>query len=568
MKSAKELKEILINIDGKGYKAYKRIEGIYRFDNYRISIDHVQGDPFASPTKVRVFVDEKIANFPKDTYSNKSREIALRDFLTRKFSIAIKKYSKGKRGSGKSGLIGIDIPGQEILERNSILINKGSIEVRFTVGLPARGRRILSKIAFSIFFEEIPRIVIESLFYKNLDKKELYRHIEISEDADYLRSILDELGLVAFIGENSILPRRSGIDPRPLSAEKAIRFRAPEELKFEVKLPNKGLIKGMGIPKGVTLIVGGGYHGKSTLLEAIQFGIYNHIPGDGREYVVSNPDTVKIRAENGRRIEKVDISNFISKLPLGKDTRVFSTDNASGSTSQAANIIEALEMGAKVLLIDEDTSATNFMIRDHKMQELISKDKEPITPFIDKVQQLYKDYGVSSIIVIGGAGDYLDVADCVISMVNYVPFDFTQKAKQIVERFRTERKREGGIHFGRITKRIPSSCSIKRWRKIKIDPYEYKIISCNGNKLDLTALEQLVHPAQTKAIARALSYSIKYMDGKRTLREIVERVIEDVEKNGLDILSRRITGDFAKFRKYELAFALNRLKSFEIKQML
>ena len=465
MKSAYELKTILFSLDGKGYKAYKKLKGIYDFAQYKISIDHVQGDPFASPTKVRVFVDEKIANFPEDTYSNKSREIALRDFLTRKFSIAIKKYSKGKRGSGKSGLIGIDIPGQEILERNSVLINKGSIEVRFTVGLPARGRRILSKVALSIFFNEIPKIVEESLFYKNLDRKELYCHIETSEDADYLRSILDKLGLVAFIGEGAILPRKSGVDMAPMPSEKAIKFRAPEKLKVEIKLPNKGIITGMGIPKGVTLIVGGGYHGKSTLLEAIQYGIYNHIPGDGREYVVSHPDTVKIRAEDGRRIEKVDISSFITNLPLGKDTQVFSTDNASGSTSQAANIIEAIEIGAKVLLIDEDTSATNFMIRDHKMQELISKDKEPITPFIDKVQQLYRDYGISSIIVIGGVGDYLNVADCVISMINYRPHDFTEKAKKIAKKFETERKREGGEYFGKIIERIPLPWSIKKWKK-------------------------------------------------------------------------------------------------------
>lgn len=230
---------------------------------------------------------------------------------------------------------------------------------------------------------------------------------------------------------------------------------SPASLSITIQTPNSGTVSGMGIPKGVTLIVGGGYHGKSTLLRALEIGVYNHVPGDGRERVVSNPSAVKIGAEDGRRIEKVNISPFINNLSFGKNTQAFSSENASGSTLQAANIIESLEIGASVILIDEDTSATNFMIRDHRMQELVSKEKEPITPFIDKVRHLYTDCGVSTILAIGGAGDYFDVADYVICMVEYTPRDVTGDAKRITDKFVSERISEGGTSFGRILERIP-----------------------------------------------------------------------------------------------------------------
>ena len=178
-----------------------------------------------------------------------------------------------------------------------------------------------------------------------------------------------------------LLPRRSGVDDRPLEGGGVVPFRSPESLRVVLQAPNAGSVPGMGVPVGVTLVVGGGFHGKSTLLRALEAGVYNHRPGDGRERVVSDPDTVKVRAEDGRAVAGVDISAFIDGLPLGQDTHHFTTPNASGSTSQAATIVEALESGAHALLVDEDTSATNFMLRDRRMQSLVPKDAEPITPF-------------------------------------------------------------------------------------------------------------------------------------------------------------------------------------------
>lgn len=563
------LKRLLKEIDGKGYKSYKKIEGVYNFGEYILFIDHVQPDPFAPPSKLRIRIPQEIAGFPYSLFSNESREIALRDFLTRKFYSAIKKISKGKRGSGKSGIISIDKPGQEILERTSVIVKREFVEVRFSVGLPAFGRKISSKNAQEIFFKEIPEIVKESLFFKNLNKAELTKHIEVTEDADFLREKLPQLNLVAFVADGSILPRKSGIEDKPLKEGKVIPFKSPEELKIEIELPNNGKISGMGIREGVTLIVGGGFHGKSTLLEALQFGIYNHIPGDGREFVVTSPWCVKIRAEDGRRVEKVDISPFIKDLPFGKKTEEFSTEDASGSTSQASNIIEALEAGAKLLLIDEDTSATNFMIRDRRMQRLVSKEKEPITPFIDKVRQLYRDYGVSTILVMGGSGDYFDVADCVICMVDYLPYDVTKKAKEICLIDKAQREKEGGESFGKITERIPLPESIdarKGKKEVKISPKGLYSIVFGKTTIDLSCVEQLVDVSQTKAIGDAIFYLKKYIDGKRTLREVVEMVMNDIERYGLDILSKFPVGDYASFRKFELIAAINRLRTLKVIQ--
>lgn len=569
MKSAEDLKKTIRRVDGRGYKAYKDIQGIYEFSEYTLYIEHVQGDPFASPSKIRIRVPSKISSFPQSAYKNKSREIALRDFITRRFYDVCKKFCKGRRGTGKSGIIEIDKPGQEILERTSAFVNDDFVEVRFVMGLPAFGRAISGRHAEEMFFTELPKIVENSLIFKNLNEKKLYEHIEVSEDADYIRHNLMSEGLVAFVADGAILPRLSGIDQRPMPRDRVVPFKSPESLRVEVETPNHGNMTGMGIEKGVTLIVGGGYHGKSTLLKAIEMGIYNHIPGDGREFVISAPETVKIRSEDGRRIEKVDISPFITNLPFGRETNEFSTDDASGSTSQAANIIEYLEVGAKVLLIDEDTSATNFMIRDHRMQELVSKDKEPITPFIDKVRDLYSEYEVSTILVIGGSGDYFDVADRVICMVEYLPYDVTEKAKSIARKFKTNRKKEGAECFGRIRKRIPLSQSFdpsKGKRDVKISSKGLHSIVFGKHSIDLGAVEQLVDISQTRAIGDAIYYATKYMDGKRTMNDVIDAVMKDIERKSLDILHTHPRGDYAYFRGLELAASINRLRTLKVRQ--
>lgn len=567
MRDKEDLRNILRRIDGRGYKAYKDIEGQYNFGPYILWVEHAQADPFAAPSNVIIRVPQEKAGFPPDTYSNKSREVGLRDYLTRRFHLVALRVSERNKGSGKSGLISIDRPPQEVLERTSVLVDGKWVEARIAVGLPAYGRRIAGREAEEMFFRELPYIVAESLFFDKLDRGELYRHVETCEDADFLRGKLREMGLVAFIADGSILPRRSGVDFRPLTSGLVVPFKSPPSLRREVELPNRGRVTGMGIPTGITLIVGGGYHGKSTVLNAVELGIYNHVPGDGRELVVSDPGAVKIRAEDGRRIEKVDISPFIKNLPFDRDTTAFSTDNASGSTSQAANIIEALEAGATLLLIDEDTSATNFMIRDNRMQELVAKEFEPITPFIDKARQLFDDYGVSVILVIGGSGDYFDVAHHVICMVNYEPRDVTGEAQAIAARYRTLRRAEGGERFGTVNRRIPLASSIdpQKGRKNKIRARGVRAIEFGREHIDLSSVEQLVDESQTRAIGNAMYYSTRYMDGNTTLKETIDRVMEDIKRQGLDVIGPPNRGDYAAFRGLELAAAINRLRTLRVK---
>ncbi|MCK5772822.1 MAG: ABC-ATPase domain-containing protein [Thermoplasmata archaeon] len=569
MRTERDLGSDLARIDGKGYRAYRDIQGEYDMGEYTLSIDHVQGDPFAAPSRIRVFVDMEAAAFPDDTYNNLSREIALRDLLTRHFSMNARGAGGKSRGMGKSGLIGMDTPGQEVLERTSILVSGSHIEARFLMGLPAFGRRIAGRQAAEMFLKDLPMIVRNSLFFKSLDRKEIYDHIQQNEDSGHIRSLLGKKDLIAFVANESILPRRSGIDDRQMGGDDVVPFLSPPDLEVTLNTPNRGDITGMGIPRGITLIVGGGYHGKSTLLSAIELGIYDHILGDGRELVITDPSAVKIRAEDGRRVENVDISPFISDLPLGKDTGSFSTEDASGSTSQAANIIEALEAGAGTLLIDEDTSATNFMIRDHRMQELVTKDKEPITPFIDRVRQLHDELAVSTILVIGGSGDYFDVADLVICMEGYVPMNRTSEAREIAERYRAERVTEGKGTISPITPRIPipSSFDPSRGRRdVKITTRDISTISFGNDTIDLSRIEQMVHRSQTKAIGDAIHRATMMMDGKRTLKEVLDELDDRLDEGGLDALGGPPSGDRAYFRSLELACAINRLRTLEMKQ--
>ncbi|NET35806.1 MAG: ABC-ATPase domain-containing protein [Cyanothece sp. SIO1E1] len=561
------LHQRLLRLDQRSYKAYKDIQGSYAFPDFKLSIDRVQGDPFAAPSQCRVQVAQEIAGFPWDTYRTLSREIALRDYLTRQFDQAAN-LMRQRRGTGSSGLIGITKPGQSILARTSAFVSEQWVEVRFVVGLPAIGRRIAGYQAAEMLCEDLPQLVERTLFYDNLDTAAIQHHVKMAEDADWLRQALKSQNLVAFVADGAILPRRSGVDERPLQ-EQAIAFQSPESLRVEFNCPNYGQVTGMGIPAGITLIVGGGYHGKSTLLRAIELGIYNHIPGDGREQVVTDPTAVKIRAEDGRSIEGVDISPFINQLPQGRSTIQFSTQNASGSTSQAANIIEALAAGAQLLLVDEDTAATNFMIRDRRMQALIAKDKEPITPFIDKIRQLDQEYGVSTILVMGGSGDYFDVADTVIAMEDFQPQDVTEQARAIATEYATERSVEGGAQFGRLTPRVllPASLDPSRGKRdVKVKVRGVETLVFGQHDIDLSAVEQIVEVGQLRAIAAAMVYIQQhYLDGQQTLGEILDQLMTDVEAQGLDVLTRMPEGDQVMFRRFELAAAINRLRSLKVK---
>jgi predicted ABC-class ATPase len=566
------LRQKLKSLDGRDYGAYQSLVGEYSYPDFVLFIDRVQKDPYAPPSTgiFRVRVARERASIPTAMTDTFMKEVALRDFLARQFYSNCQKISKGRRGTGHSGLITLAKPEQAILERSSMVITNDFVEVRFFIGFPARGRAISAKTADTMLFEELPQIVRLSLFTANLCLDDIDLHIKTAEDTDYLRQSLRSLGLVAFIADGASLPRASGIDPKPLKAQTVVTFQSPERLRIKIDLPHAGTTTGMGVPKGVTLIVGGGYHGKSTVLKAIELGIYNHIPGDGRERCASLSGTVKVRASSGRYVVKTDISTFINNLPLEKNTTEFSTENASGSTSQAASISEAIEAGAEVLLMDEDTCAANFMIRDRRMQQLVTKKNEPITSFIDKIRQLYDERGVSTVLVMGGSGDYFDVADHIIHMIEFIPQDVTEKAHEICENFPTGRAHEGGKGFGSFTQRIPLADSLdpyNEYHKIRIGASDPHKLIFGKTTVDLSDVEQIIERAQTKAIGRAIYYARKYMDGEKAIREIIHLVMDDIDKNTIDILDKRLTGDLARFREQEFAAALNRLRGFDVKQI-
>lgn len=566
MENMESLRQKLFLLDGKGYGAYKTVHGAYAGGWFHLFIDHVQADPFAPPSRVRVRVPHSVGGFPMDLYKSKIRRVALQDYVARIFYRLLKTSDRGDRaGTGKSGLV-IDRCGQEVLDRTAVLVNSDFIEVRFSAGLPARGRTIMGREAARLVADLVPGAAERCLLYKNLRKEDLERHIELVEDQEYLRRALVERGLVAFVGNGSVLPRESGVSDLPLTVPGVVPFQSPPDLQVEIDLPNRGKVAGMGIPRGVTLIVGGGYHGKSTLLRALERGVYNHIPGDGREMVATVADAVKIRSEDGRRVEKVDIGGFISNLPFEQDTRSFSSENASGSTSQAANIIEALEAGASLLLLDEDTSATNFMIRDSRMQKLVAKEFEPITPFIDRVRDLHNSMNVSTIIVVGGSGDYLGVADLVIMMKNYQAFDVTAAARRIIESSPDQRIVEADGKLDRVAPRVPLPAGVEHPDRSRVKARGLEQNSFGRDGINLTHVDQLLDPSQTRAVAEIIRYaSDRYVNGKNTLSGVVDRVLADIEREGLDVVSPfekgLHPGDFAMPRKQEIMAAFNRLRS-------
>ncbi len=558
------LKALLSNIDGRGYKAYKDLKGDYQFDGYRLTIDHVPGDPFAHPSRISINVPSQKASLPSELWSGNARKTAAEDFLARAVAKAIRAQVKGHRGIGKSGEIRIETSGQQILVRNSVLIDDGGIEARLTVGLPAAGRIILSREAEEIFFGELPRVVSESLYFGNMDKGKFEKHVQSAEDQEFLRGQLRQKGLAAFVADNSILPRRSGVDDRPLK-EAAIPFVAPESLSCMLTLPNRGRIRGMGIPRGVTLIVGGGFHGKSTLLHALERGVYNHIPGDGRELVATDPTAVKVRAEDNRAVWNLDISPFIARLPFDCDTTGFSTENASGSTSQAANIIEALDDAATLLLIDEDTSATNFMIRDERMQKLVIRDKEPITPFLHRVREMYQDHGVSSVIVMGGSGDYFAVSDTVIMMDAYQPQDVTLKAHSLAGPAMPREKPGRLPHIVKQPQRRPDPGRLipaRGKREVSIETRGIDTLLYGEHEIDLGKVEQLVDIGQTRAIGLIIhTYAKHYLEKSSNLVDGLRMALKEVEEQGLDILHPWKSGELALPRLHEVAAAINRIRA-------
>lgn len=590
--NAEELRGILSRIDGRGYRAYQELRGSYSLGRFALEIAHVQGDPYAPPSRLHVRIPPAQAGFATAAQESPARRLGFEDYLGRALAGAIERASAHE--------LGVDAHGQEMLRRTAVRIRPGTLEARLSVELPAAGRRIRGRASARILCDQLPIVLAAALRSEALGAAALRRHQDTAEDHHALRACLQREGWVAFIADGAILPRRAGHDDRPLTAAgrtPVVPLRAPPELAAEVRLPHVGRVRGLAIPRGVTLLVGGGFHGKSTLLDAIARGIYPHVPGDGREQVASDPATVKIRAEDGRAVTGTDIRVFIGELPFGRATDAFTTQNASGSTSQAANIIEALEAGARVLLLDEDTSATNFMIRDEPMRRLLRPGQEPITPLLDRVADLYRERGVSTVLVVGGSGEYFRVADRVIQMDQYVPYEVTARAREIVGAMSAAghgsvsappagsaaaampgSESRGGDGSGFAPPAAARRLSLEAYRQ-RIGPKGPRVkaqgihrILAEREEIDLVACEQLVSGSQTRTLAQILERLLEGESRDPAWRarangftpEEIQHTLDACGEDLLDRASRFPRGDLALVRGYEVVAMLNRLRKLSV----
>lgn len=589
MKSQEDLRRALQKIDHKSYGMYKTLGGSYDYGTYILHIDHVQGDPFASPSRLRFEVSGRNHGFPAGYFDTPWRKLALEDQVLRRFLAGIRRHSgggkpseaaerektedsrsggrgRGNMGSGKSGKISTCPAGQKVLPRMAVLFSENKMEVRFEMGFPARGRTILAREMEQLLFRVLPDLASSCLFFSRWDsrsKENLKQAIWLADDQQALREEIVKKRLVAFVADGAILPRESGVSDRPMRG--AVPFSSPEELRTEITLPHRGRITGMGVPEGITVIVGGGYHGKSTLLKALEQGVYNHIAGDGREYVISRQDGVKIRAEDGRSVLHTDISMFINHLPGGQNTKDFSSENASGSTSQAANLIEAMEAGSRLLFLDEDTSATNFMIRDKVMAQLVSDDKEPITNLLRHIRGLYETLGVSFVIVVGSSGDYLSAADLVLQMDHYEVKDVTARAEEICEQAGIAGQFEAGpITAPDFSRKLGPT----RIGRMKLKAMGTDTVMIDRDVIDVRYLEQLADSGQTIGLAYLMGWILEHQKQEEDLIAVIERLYQQIASRGLESVVPQgySCGQPVLPRKQELFACISRYRQAHIRK--
>lgn len=562
-----DLKNKLESIHRKSYPAYKSLRGSYTFGDFVLSIDHVQGDPFAAPSSLHVELPLKKAGFPEKYLEKRHTKTALEDLILRSFSKALDQYSFKAKGSGKSGLISTSRPGPEVMRRTAVEFNNIALLVRFEVGFPANGRTINAQELEKILLEFLPQIVKTCLFYQSWEKAKIQACYELAENQQRIREVLEERKLVAFCANGSILPRKSGVSSQPL--KDAIEFQSPESMEISIDLPFGNSIRGMGIPEGVTLIIGGGYHGKSTLLQALEQGVYNHVKGDGREYVITRADALKLRAEDGRAVSHLDLSLFIHDLPNGKDTHCFSTEDASGSTSQAAGVLEGIEAETSCFLIDEDTSATNFLVRDAFMQRVVSGDQEPITPFIARVRDLYEKVGISTILVAGSSGAFFHVADTIIQMDAYRPKDVKMSVEALLPEYPPADLCSNAEPFTLPTEKrmFVMERKIKRYgRGEREERIKTKVMGTDGfsiehNIVDLRCVEQLIDTEQTAALAAILKHIVKKGSICMEMQELVAEISTLLKKKGMAaFVEGALSCGYAYPRKEEIYLMLNRFR--------
>ena len=566
-----ELTSHLHAIDGRSYAAYKAIVGRYRSPlGWVLYIDRIQPDPYAPPTAIRVVLPLALTGAAARLTASPTRAAALRDYLAR----TLRELLKGQA-------ISIAPAGQEILERSSVNLHETwqddfstpafnapgpYLELRLRWSLPAFGREIAGRQAARNLNLDLARAVAGLDLRESELGAEAWKHCQVAEDHAALQEILVERGWVAFLADGANLARRSGVSQLPL--EGGVPLTAPETLAQTVQLPHAGPVRGTAIPAGVTVIAGGGYHGKSTLLNAIARGIYPHIPGDGRELVATVPEAMAVRAADGRAVTGVDLRPFISHLPgRDADPAQFTTANASGSTSQAASIMESLELWGQpaqaALLLDEDTCATNLLIRDQRMRALVSSEREPITPLVDRIRALHRERGISTLIVMGGSGDYLDVADQVLIMDSYCLVDATAQARQVCD---SQPRVDTSLpDFPLPAQRLPQRPEAKRRGPSRTRALGTQRLVLDRHEVDVADVSGLVDEGQALAVAWALRALLeRHFDGRTSLSQALAQVAKRLDDVGLDALGEAHPAFLVRPRLVDVGAAVNRLRSLQV----
>jgi predicted ABC-class ATPase len=572
-RSIGDLVALLEKLEGTSFNSYQKlVNETFAHDRYRIRFLHVQGSPGAFPASVChlevPFAELELADW---SLSSEPRRMASADYLLRAFHAGVATHARQNRGvQGSGSFQPLSLPPQ-VLNRNLVRFSSIAVQIAFRISLPgSRDNRVLGRQAAKMFGKEMSG-VIDTIKEAVGQTEKFRKHCEVVEDMVVLQSRLGEYGLVAFVGDGAILPRESGTSQAPLK-DGAVPFYAPDQLAVEVSLPNTGLTRGLGIRPGINVLIGGGFHGKSTLLDALAIGVYPHIPGDGREQVVTHSDAAFVCAEDGRAVSGLDISCFFEKLPGGVEAGKFWTKNASGSTSEAAAIIEAVLAGARLLLIDEDSSATNLLIKDDIMRKLIPDDT--ITPLFDRVQELFQRCGVSTLIVIGGSSEYLGVAEQVIAMHNYLPVCMTDRLRHLPlpkpqkpakPLILSDKRRVLADNFN-------PSYRAKRLNKtiaVRIKPLRLqdKVLEYGNEQLDLTKLTALVDPDQVLAVGYALLLARNLCKNSQQSPSGLAGVIATMlARDGLAVLlpGENDPAFLACPRRLEMAGAINRLRSLSV----
>ncbi len=570
MKDKQEFYQLLADIDGKDFSEYASIIGDFDFSRYVVKFNRIPAEGEGTTVLFVVRVPQMVAEFPPHLTNTPIRRTALEDLLTRRMADAIGQASGYDAEGVSRRRISIAVPGQKILPRSALVVADEFVEARLTCNLPARNGRILGSEARDVFFRELPAVVNASLIYCNLDEREVEQFVDLMEDADAVRQALPTRGMISFVAEGAQLTRSDRSDLPDAVRNQVIQV--PESLRLTVEVPNAGNLRGLGIPSGITVILGDAYSGRPELMKALAAGIYNHVPGDGREHVVSMPDTVYVAAEDRRSVQRVDISAFVRENPAGRDVKQYTTSHADPCAAQAAATAEALEIGARALLFDEADSNSGFLCLDSRLKGLSSSADVHFIPLSARARQIADELGVS--LVVAGASsvtEFIPVADTVLRIDNFKISDVTREAKQLaiqMNDLQADRADVAGL-AERSRWVVPSSIDPSQGRHdAVIEAASTELLHFGGCDLDLRGIVQLADAHQTSTIGLVLYYAkTRYMDEGRPIREILDLVDRDLSTEGLECLSRELRGDLARPRRYEIAAALNRLPTLRISRV-